>query len=190
MGVLLRLLALAAFAAFATAALAQSPVPSGTPARLDARSTSVFSDDPPVAVFLNTYTGAGYWTYPRGQWVRVDLKPLGVPADATAAIIHGTLIISMGAGADFGLVSVHFRRPGTTADCANTPNYTEITGLPWAGQRTPFSDTVPLKNGEFEVCIRTLWGSPPNMLLPAPWEASFGAYPSFAVNARLRGWTN
>lgn len=164
------------------------PVPIGSPQRLEGSAGSVLAGDSPSVVFLNTFTGAGYWTYPRGQWVLVDLKPFGVPADATAAILHGMLIISMGSAPDFGLVSVHFRRPGTSTDCANTPNYTEITGQVWGGMRTPFFDTVPVSNGAVEVCLRTIWGSPANMVAPHPWEASFGGYPSFGVNVRLRGW--
>jgi hypothetical protein len=173
---------LACVLAFASPALASAPP------RMEGAAGAMLSGESPSVVFLNTYTGAGYWTYPRGQWVRVDLKPFGVPADATAAIIHGMLIISMGSAPDFGLVSVHFRRPGTVTDCANTPIYTEITGQVWGGMRTPFSDIVPLANGEVDVCVRTLWGSPANMVLPHPWEASFGGYPSFGVNVRLRGW--
>jgi hypothetical protein len=177
----------AAVAVSASFAHAQ-PTATGSPLRLEGVSSSVLPGDSPSVVFLNTYTGAGYWTYPRGQWVRVNLKPFGVPADATAAILHGMLIISMGSAPDFGLISVHFRRPGTITDCANTPIYTEVTGQSWGGMRTPFSDIVPLANGEVDVCVRTLWGSPSNAIAPHPWEASFSGYPAFGVNVRLRGW--
>ena len=176
----------AALLALCTSVSAQTVA--GSPPRNDSASAAVLVNDTPQVVFLNTYTGVGYWTYPRGQWVRVDLKPYGVPYDAVAAILHGTLIVSMGAAPDLGLVAVHFRRPGAVADCTNSPHYTEAAGVSWGGSRAPFSDIVPLVNGEMEVCIRTVWGSPPNGISPAPWEASFSAFPSFGVNARLRGW--
>lgn len=165
-----------------------SPSYSQQPDHAEAASSAVLAGDSPSVVFLNTYTGNGYWTYPRGAWVSVDLKPFGVPAEATAALIHGLLIISMGEAPDSALVSVHFRRPGSSAACNNSIAYADIMNVASGSVRAPFMDIVPLSNGVFEVCIRTQWGSPANNVVLYDWEASFGAYPSFGVNARLRGW--
>lgn len=159
-----------------------------TPARIEGSDSAVLTGDSPSVVFLNTFTGAGYWTYPRGQWVAVDLKPYGVPPDATAALLHGLLIISMGSAPDSALVSVHFRRPGSGADCANSTAYADIFNVPSGSVRAPIMDIVPLENGIMEVCIKTKWGSPGNGIALHDWEASFGAFPSFGVNVRLRGW--
>ncbi len=171
---------IAAFFALAPAA--------AQPARIDGAGSVVLTGDSPSVVFLNTNTGAGYWTYPRGQWLSVDLKPYGVPADATAAILHGMLLISMSRDPDSALVSVHLRRPGSGADCANSAAYADIFNVPNGSVRAPFMDIVPLQDGVMEVCIRTRWGSPSNRIDLFDWEASFGSYPSFGVNLRLRGW--
>lgn len=175
-------------AALAACAFFAMPA-SATPSRIDGVAGLMLSDDSPSVVFLNTHTGAGYWSFPRGQWVSVDLKPYGVPADATAALIHGLLLITMGATpGDAALVSVHFRRPGSTADCSNSTAYALAWKLPEGGVRSPFSDFAPLANGVMEVCIKTKWGSPVNNIPLADWEASFNSVPAFGVNARLRGW--
>lgn len=171
---------IAAFFALAPAA--------AQPARIEGAGSVVLTGDSPSVVFLNTFTGAGYWTYPRGHWVAVDLKPYGVPPDATAAILHGLLIISMGVTPDSALVSAHFRRPGSGADCANSTAYADIFNVPSGSVRAPIMDIVPLENGIMEVCIKTKWGSPSNGIAPHDWEASFDAFPSFGVNVRLRGW--
>lgn len=100
----------------------------------------------PVAVFVNSYTPAGP---PAGVWTDIDLKPLGVPADAKSVFLSGLLIITAGSQSATCDLMVVFRAPGSTLAPGNYQGQAVSVG-PSDGIRSGFASWVPVVNGVLE----------------------------------------
>lgn len=114
--------------------------------------------------------------YAPGQWHTIDLKPLGVSADATFAEITGFLIIT-DQGPEIDNLTATFRRPGGTLHEGNY-QMQAISVFSGDGARQVQSVTVPLVNGCFEFFWqKTVGGVPEN-----------GHPSSFLLNLWLSKW--
>lgn len=143
-----------------------------------------------ACVFLNTYTGAGYWDwyYPYDGFRSVDLKPFGVPANASAAQLSGMLIISMGVDPDICTVGFITKSPAAPAFLGNMTNYAECARVSWGGVRQPVHDVVPLVNGCFDIAILARWASPTNLEPYQGYKASIGGFPAIGLNLQVAGY--
>lgn len=163
-----RLLALVLF--FAFAAFAQAPA-------AWVKSTEVYTNPDnskaPAPVFVNSYTNAGPLA---GQWVQIDLKPLGVAADAKAAFLSGLLIITHGSTPQTCDATVALRAPGSQLTAGNYLGQV-VEAHVGGGQRSGFASWVPLVDGVFEF----------------RWDRNtFGQWPSecsYGINLSLQSWT-
>lgn len=127
-------------------------------------------------VFVNSYTGAGVAA---DEWQIVDLKPMGIPADAIAVFLSGILIITPGSGAlDPGAtadLNVRFRKPGDWQHnlwgsyqgqvCDRNGGGVAPIG---EGGRSTMAVISPLVNGCFE------WGWARSTYHPHPSSAAYG----------------
>lgn len=114
------------------------------------KSNEIYTHDSyagPSVIFSGSGT-SGPLHYPPGQWNTVDLKPLGVSADATFAEIAGHLIIT-DVDANINNLTATFRRPGSTF---SEGNYQMQAITIWNGDgiRGNQMTTVPLVDGCFE----------------------------------------
>lgn len=102
----------------------------------------------PTVVFAGDGTSGGPPHYAPGVWHTIDLKPLGVTADAKFAEITGFLIIT-DLGSEIDNLTATFRPPGGTL---NEGNYQMQAISVWSGggERQVQSVTVALVNGCFE----------------------------------------
>ncbi len=127
----------------------------------------------PVAVFVNSYTPAGFQA---GTWYDVDLKPYGVSADAKGAFLSGLLIITHGQSSQTCDMTVVTRAPGNQLDAGNYQGQVVEAHL-GGGQRSGFSSWVPLVNGVFQF----RWDR--NTYLQWPQECAYG------INLSLQAWS-
>lgn len=102
----------------------------------------------PTVVFAGDGTSGSPPHYAPGQWHTIDLKPLGVSADAKFAEITGFLIIT-DLGPEIDNLTATFRAPGSTLDAGNY-QMQAISVFSGDGQRQVQSCTVALVNGCFE----------------------------------------
>lgn len=100
----------------------------------------------PVAVFVNSYTGTGPVS---GVWHEIDLKPLGVAADAKSALLSGLLLITHGTTQETCDMHVALRAPGNGLDAGNYLGQV-VEAHVGGGQRSGFTSRVPLVNGVFQ----------------------------------------
>lgn len=133
----------------------------------------------PTVVFAGDTTSGGPPHYAPEMWHTIDLKPLGVTADAKFAEINGFLIIT-DAGAEIDNLTATFRPPGSTL---NEGNYQMQAISVWSGggERQVQSCTVALVNG----CFQFYWkkqvggvsenGHPSSFLLNL-WLAKWGRF--------------
>jgi len=145
-------------------------------------SNRIFNHDQhsgPTVVFAGDATSGGPPHYAPEMWHTIDLKPLGVTADAKFAEINGFLIIT-DAGAEIDNLTATFRPPGSTL---NEGNYQMQAISVWSGggERQVQSCTVALVNG----CFQFYWkkqvggvsenGHPSSFLLNL-WLAKWGRF--------------
>ena len=130
----------------------------------------------PTVVFAGDGTSGGPPHYAPGQWHTIDLKPLGVSADAKFAEITGYLIIT-DLGSEIDNLTATFRPPGSTL---NEGNYQMqvISVFSGDGQRQVQSVTVALVNGCFEFYWKKQVGG----------VAENGHPTSFLLNLWLAKW--
>ena len=177
------------FAALSSAGCADSAAEAASGGYWSATATGGVALIRQTCLFLNTFTGVGYWDFPRGQYARVDLKPLGVPANAKSVDIEGMLIISMSVDPDLGLVGFIAKAPSAASNLPNITHYTEVFGVPWGGVRTPVATKIPLENGEFDIALFTKWASPFNLIALRDFEPSIGSFPAYCVNLQAVSYT-
>lgn len=142
---------------------------------VESRSIYTNADNPktPVVAFVNSYSGHGGQA---GVWQRIDLKPMGVPADAKAAFLSGVLIITHGAKVVTCDLQLALRGPGSNLDAGNYIGQT-IEAKPENGMRSNMSSWVPLVDGAFEL----MWS-----------RSTYGQWPAdcaYGVNLSLQAWT-
>ena len=114
-------------------------------------SNRIFNHDQhsgPTVVFAGDTTSGSPPHYAPDVWHTIDLKPLGVTADAKFAEITGFLIIT-DLGSEIDNLTATFRPPGSTL---NEGNYQMQAISVWSGggERQVQSVTVALVNGCFE----------------------------------------
>lgn len=133
----------------------------------------------PTVVFSGDATSGAPPHYAPGTWHTIDLKPLGVSADAKFAEINGFLIIT-DAGSEIDNLTATFRPPGSTL---NEGNYQMQAISVWSGggERQVQSVTVALVNGCFEFYWqKTVGGVPenghPSAFLLNLWLAKWGKF--------------
>ena len=130
----------------------------------------------PTVVFAGDTTSGGPPNYAPGMWHTIDLKPLGVSADATFAEINGFLIIT-DVDPDIDNLTATFRAPGSTLHEGNY-QMQAISVFSGDGARQVQSVTVALVNGCFQFYWqKTVGGVPEN-----------GSPSSFLLNLRLAKW--
>lgn len=100
------------------------------------------------AIFLNTHTGEGLDRYPDNEWATVDISGL-VPPDTRAVYLSGLLIITHGSAEETCDLTLAYRNDAEAAD----PDYIAqtIEATVNAGQRTPHSIWVPVRDGKFQI---------------------------------------
>lgn len=141
------------------------------------RSTEMYTSQDnskgPIPVFVNSVAPIGPAA---GQWVQVDLKPLGVEANAKSAFLSGLLIITHGSAPQACDLTVSMRAPGSPLAAGNYLGQTVEAHI-GGGQRSGFASWVPLVNGVFEF----------------QWNRStFGQWPTecaYGINLSLQAWT-
>lgn len=123
-------------------------------------------------VFINP--GAGYHL-PSNQWVSVDVTSVGIPVEATAVAVQGTLIITHGTASETCDLQIYIRKPGssyTSAGAFGQVVETQVGG----GQRSPWTFIIPVEDGRFD-----FW-----------WQVSTGgSWPAncaYAVNLKAAGY--
>lgn len=131
----------------------------------------------PTVVFAGDATSGGPPNYAPGAWHTIDLKPLGVAADAKFAEINGFLIIT-DAGAEIDNLTATFRPPGSTLHEGNY-QMQAISVFTGDGARQVQSVTVALVNGCFQFYWqKTVGGVPesghPSGFLLNLWVAKWG----------------
>ena len=143
------------------------------------KSNEVYNYDQhsgPTVVFAGDTTSGGPPNYAPDMWHTIDLKPLGVPADASFAEINGFLIIT-DLGSEIDNLTATFRAPGSTLDAGNYQMQV-ISVFSGDGQRQVQSCTVALVNGCFEFYWKKQVGG----------VAENGHPTSFLLNLRLAKW--
>jgi hypothetical protein len=131
----------------------------------------------PTVVFAGDTTSGGPPNYTPDMWHTIDLKPLGVSADASFAEINGFLIIT-DLGSEIDNLTATFRAPGSTLDAGNY-QMQAISVFSGDGARQVQSVTVALVDG----CFQLFWkkqvggvaenGHPTGFLLNL-WLAKWG----------------
>ncbi len=130
----------------------------------------------PTVVFAGDGTSGGPPHYAPEVWHTIDLKPLGVSADAKFAEITGFLIIT-DLGSEIDNLTATFRPPGSTLDAGNYQMQV-ISVFSGDGQRQVQSVTVALVNGCFEFYWKKQVGG-----------VSENGHPTaFLLNLRLSKW--
>jgi hypothetical protein len=143
------------------------------------KSNEVYNYDQhsgPTVVFAGDTTSGAPPHYAPDVWHTIDLKPLGVTADAKFAEITGFLIIT-DLGSEIDNLTATFRPPGSTL---NEGNYQMQAISVWSGggERQVQSVTVALVNGCFEFYWKKQVGG-----------VSENGHPSsFLLNLRLSKW--
>jgi hypothetical protein len=143
------------------------------------KSNEVYNYDQhsgPTVVFAGDTTSGAPPHYAPDVWHTIDLKPLGVTADAKFAEITGFLIIT-DLGSEIDNLTATFRPPGSTL---NEGNYQMQAISVWSGggERQVQSVTVALVNGCFEFFWKKQVGG-----------VSENGHPSsFLLNLRLSKW--
>lgn len=135
----------------------------------------------PTVVFAGDGTSGAPPHYAPDMWHTIDLKPLGVTADAKFAEITGFLIISdLGPGSEIDNLTASFRPPGSTL---NEGNYQmqAVSVFHLDGQRQVQSVTVALVNGCFEFYWKKQVGGisengHPTSFLLNLWLAKWGRF--------------
>ena len=130
----------------------------------------------PTVVFAGDTTSGGPPNYAPDMWHTIDLKPLGVSADAIFAEIQGFLIIT-DLGSEIDNLTATFRAPGSTLDAGNY-QMQAISVFSGDGQRQVQSCTVALVNG----CFEFYWKK------QVAGVAEDGHPSSFLLNLRLAKW--
>lgn len=145
-------------------------------------SNRIFNHDQhsgPTVVFAGDTTSGGPPHYAPDVWHTIDLKPLGVTADAKFAEITGFLIIT-DLGSEIDNLTATFRPPGSTL---NEGNYQMQAISVWSGggERQVQSVTVALVNGCFEFFWKKQVGGVsesghPTAFLLNLWLSKWGRY--------------
>jgi len=131
----------------------------------------------PTVVFAGDGTSGGPPHYPPGVWNTVDLKPLGVTADAKRAELTGHLIIT-DLNPDIDNLTVTVRPPGSTLGEGNY-QMQAVSVFSGDGARGAQSVKVALVNGCFQLYWqKTVAGVPEN-----------GNPSGFLLNLWLSEWT-
>lgn len=133
----------------------------------------------PTVVFAGDATSGGPPHYAPEVWHTIDLKPLGVSADAKFAEITGYLIIT-DLGSEIDNLTATFRPPGSTLDAGNYQMQV-ISVFSGDGQRQVQSVTVALVNGCFEFYWKKQVGGVsenghPTAFLLNLWLSKWGRY--------------
>ena len=130
------------------------------------------------AVYAQTHLQDGlcFGNCTPGEWVRVDLKPFGVSADAKAAFLAGLLIITHGTESEISDLHITFKAPSATGNCAKYIGQA-IEAHIGGGQRSSMATWVPLEDGLFDWCytVGTDGACPTN--------------PAYGVNLSPQAWT-
>lgn len=129
-----------------------------------------------VIYVITRIPGPVYGPQESGVWHTVDLKPLGVTADAQAAFLSGILIITRGTTSETADITVAFRRPGDGTPCTKYLGQA-VEAHSGGGQRSPISSWVPLDDGKFEFCYR--------IMTPGSWPTNS----AYGINMSLQAWT-
>ncbi len=111
-----------------------------------------------TVAFLNTGTGVGVNKFHgpnNGVFQRVDLKPLGVPADAYGVMLQGLCIISKGPSTGTTFIGVEAKRPDMPATSFQGEG---CETAQWNGDRSGFALVVPCLNGEIDVACTIIDG--------------------------------
>jgi len=143
------------------------------------KSNEVYNYDQhsgPTVVFAGDGTSGAPPHYAPEVWHTIDLKPLGVTADAKFAEINGFLIIT-DLGSEIDNLTATFRAPGSTLDAGNYQMQV-ISVFSGDGQRQVQSCIVALVNGCFEFYWKKQVGG----------VAENGHPTSFLLNLRLAKW--
>ena len=145
-------------------------------------SNRIFNHDQhsgPTVVFAGDTTSGSPPHYAPDVWHTIDLKPLGVTADAKFAEITGFLIIT-DLGSEIDNLTATFRPPGSTL---NEGNYQMQAISVWSGggERQVQSVTVALVNGCFEFYWKkqvggVLENGHPSSFLLNLWLSKWGRY--------------
>jgi hypothetical protein len=147
------------------------------------KSTEIYTDKRsskhPIAIFMNSMNAANFIPPNIGgqnQWHRIDLKPLGVSADAKSAFLCGLLVITHGTNPQEGQVTCSFKSPSSTMHHANYMGQS-IESHIGGGQRSNIATWCPLENGEFDFSY--------NWIGDGLWSANC----SYGINLSLQAWT-
>lgn len=102
----------------------------------------------PLAIFVNTYTGAGLSQFPPGQWNVLDLSSQ-TSNKAIWALLSGILIITHGSAVETADITLLFRNIGNTINEGNYHGQSIETSV-GNGQRSTYATGIPLTNGKCE----------------------------------------
>jgi hypothetical protein len=109
----------------------------------------------PTVIFSGVPPADHACYYEPFKWHKIDLKPLGVPADAVSAEIAGHIIITHGSKEAIANVTATFRKPGSTYSHLNY-QMQGIEAAKQGGIRQQPMTRVGLVNGCFEFYWRTI----------------------------------
>ncbi len=127
------------------------------------KSNEIYNHDQhsgPTVIFSGT--GSGQAGLPPRAWHTIDLKPLGVSADATFAELNGFLVITHGSVSGTADLTVTVRPVGSTL---HEGNYQLQTIEPWVGggARQVQGTIVALNDGKLQLYWKNNFsGSPDN----------------------------
>lgn len=147
-------------------------------------TNSISSFRPLVVFFGSANDPAVYPNVPPNlkldKWTTVDLKPLGVAADAKFAVLGGIAIIT--GGADFHIA---LRAPGAAYPVdASWYQQQALSAFIGGGDRSVSFDIVPLVDGCFEIMLtgtKVIGGLDPKTFY-------VGQEPSVGINLKLKAW--
>lgn len=99
-------------------------------------------------VFFNTHTGEGMAAFPENEWATVDVSRV-IPAVVKAVYLSGLLIVTHGTAEELCDLTLAYRNDGDTEDYSYIAQAVETTVD--AGQRTPHSIWIPVREGRFQI---------------------------------------
>lgn len=123
-------------------------------------------------LFINTTNSV---PVPPGQWVTIDAKANFVPADATAILVQGTLIITHGTTPASCDLQIYVREPGRTYSAFGAFGQVIETAV-GGGQRSPWTFVIPVEDGKFE-----FWWS-------RSTQGDWPTHCAYGVNLRVAGF--
>jgi hypothetical protein len=146
----------------------------------------VVTDNPEayLAIFVNSTNAEA--TPPAGEWIPLNVTQFGIPADAKAVYIGGTLIITHGKKPQTCDLTVAFARPGSATVTGNYI-FQAIEAETEGGQRSTAGAWVPVVDGVTE----WQWGRgdtqtqyPKGVVGAYPAECSYGI--NLSIQAYIR----